>query len=141
MAPVDNRERLRLYIEEVALSGDAAARAEYVHSDAVMGDGRTVSQHGEQVTAARAALDMAMEVQDAVAEGDKVVLRTKIRGRQVGEFMGLPGNGQEFEIEEIRIAQFRGDRVARFWVVSDQLSMILQLGGMIVPAAPSSALE
>ncbi len=47
--------------------------------------------------------DLRYEVQDAIAEDDKVVLRVMSKGRHTGEFMGFPATGREFAAKQIHI--------------------------------------
>ena len=47
--------------------------------------------------------DISAEPNEIVAEGDKVVLRWTVRGKQQGEFMGIPPTGKIVELQGINI--------------------------------------
>jgi len=47
--------------------------------------------------------DISAESNEIVAEGDKVVLRWTVRGKQRGEFMGIPPTGKFVELQGINI--------------------------------------
>jgi predicted ester cyclase len=74
--------------------------------------------------------DFRMEVEDVIAEGDKVVGYFKCSGTQQGEWQGRPPTGRRFEdIDEIYI--FRvvdGKLAAATAVVEDNLTRLRQLG-------------
>jgi steroid delta-isomerase-like uncharacterized protein len=47
--------------------------------------------------------DLSIELKDLVAEDDKVVVQWTVRGRQIGEFMGIPPTGQDIELKGINL--------------------------------------
>lgn len=55
--------------------------------------------------------DLSAEVNELVAEGDTVAARWTVRGRQVGEFMGLPPTGEPLELTGINIYQIRDGKI------------------------------
>jgi steroid delta-isomerase-like uncharacterized protein len=79
--------------------------------------------------------DLRMDVQDVVAEGDKVVARVRYTGTQNGEFQGMPATGKGVDVQLIDIFRFSDDgHVDEHWGVLDLLTMMQQLG--VVPAGP-----
>jgi steroid delta-isomerase-like uncharacterized protein len=78
--------------------------------------------------------DIHYTVQDAIAEGDKVVQRMTARGTMKGDFMGMPASGKTATWEEIHITRFANGMVAEHWGVVDQVAMLTQLGFMSQPA-------
>jgi predicted ester cyclase len=144
MSAADNRELLRRYLEDVVPGGDREQTREYLHPDAVVGDGegRRLDDHQETTASDMAALELTLKVEDTVAEGDKVAARITIRGTQVGEFMGLPATGKQFAFEEMVIAQFRDRRISRIWRVFDLHKLLSQLAeprAVAIEAPPGSA--
>jgi predicted ester cyclase len=147
MTDTDNRDRLRCFLEEVSPSGDPEVFAAYVHPDAIMGDGQRVDAYKKQASSVRSGVEFTMKVEDMISEGDKIAARVSIRGTQVGEFMGLPGTGKTFEIEEIMIAQFRDGKISRIWRVADVHSpcsgnsahSCWRVAGALPSPAPSAA--
>ena len=75
--------------------------------------------------------DFRMDVEDVIASGDKAVARVRVTGTHKGEFMGMPATGKSAAINLIDIVRFGDDGLAReHWGVSDQLSLLQQLGAI-----------
>ena len=72
--------------------------------------------------------DFRMNVEDMIAEGDKVVARFRMLGTHEGEFMGVPASGNEINVAAIDILQFRDDKVVAHWGVTDMAAMMEQMG-------------
>lgn len=66
--------------------------------------------------------------EDAVATGDRVVVRLRFSGTQVGELLGLAPTGRTFSIQEIHVYRLAAGKIAEHWVVRDDLGMMQQLG-------------
>jgi predicted ester cyclase len=67
-----------------------------------------------------------------IAEGDKVVVRSIMRGAHQGEFMGIPATGKSFTMSAIDIIRFANGQAVEHWGNTDDLGMMQQLG--VVPA-------
>ena len=76
--------------------------------------------------------DVRLDVEDLIAEGDKVVARYLARGNHHGRLMGIPPTGKSITYNEIFIARFADGRIAETWGVVDVLSQMRQLG--VIPA-------
>jgi steroid delta-isomerase-like uncharacterized protein len=72
--------------------------------------------------------DIQIEINDLIAEGDKVVARNTVTGTHQGEFMGLPGTGRMVRYDEIFVVRFADGRIAETWGVVDMASLMRQLG-------------
>lgn len=80
--------------------------------------------------------DMEATVQDAVASGDRVTLRTRMSGTQTGEMFGMPATGKPFSIEAIDTMRFDADGiVVEHWGILDVMGMMMQTG-MVPPPPP-----
>ncbi len=77
--------------------------------------------------------DFRYEVEDVIAEGEKVAVRDIFRGTHQGDFMGIPATGNRVTMEAIHIFRFDGGRVAEHWVARDDLGMMRQLGAITTP--------
>lgn len=74
------------------------------------------------------------ELEEMIAEGDKVVVRLTISGTQLGQWGPLPATGKPVRFEEIVILRFVDGKVAEQRGLSDNLAALRQLG--VVPTPP-----
>ena len=81
--------------------------------------------------------DLRLDVEDLVAEGDKVVGRYMLHGTQTGEFLGLPPSGKEVSVTGIFIRRIAGGKYVEGWDLTDALGMMQQLG--VIPMPGQSA--
>jgi predicted ester cyclase len=72
--------------------------------------------------------DLRFEVQDEIAEGDKVVQRVIMSGRHTGSLMSFEPTGREFAVRHIYIWRIAGDRIVEHWGSRDDLGLLGQLG-------------
>jgi steroid delta-isomerase-like uncharacterized protein len=77
--------------------------------------------------------DVEFEIEDLVAEDDRVAVRLAARATVIGEFMGVRANGKRYEIGEIHIFRIRDGQVAEHWHQHDRLGMMQQLGATSSP--------
>ncbi len=82
--------------------------------------------------------DLHFEVNDMIAEGDKVVSRVTYGGTHQGEFVGFPASGKKFSVMGIDIVRFNSDgKAIEHWSGDDaQLKMMQQLGA--IPEDPQA---
>ena len=74
--------------------------------------------------------DRRMTIEDIVGEGDRVAVRTTIRGTNTGgvPWLGVPANGKAIDIESISVYRVAGGRVVEHWGQNDVGRLMLQLG-------------
>jgi steroid delta-isomerase-like uncharacterized protein len=73
--------------------------------------------------------DVHMEIEDMVSEGDRLVVRARMTGTHMGEFMGIPPTERRIDVEMIDMVRITGDgRAAEHWGFADDLGMLRQLG-------------
>ncbi len=65
--------------------------------------------------------DMGWAVEDIVAEGDKVVVRSTWSGTQTGEWMGTAPTGKKYTQRSIAIYRIAGGKVVEGWAVNDAM--------------------
>ncbi len=85
--------------------------------------------------------DFQYTVDDVIAEGDKVVVRSTARGTHKAEFFGLPASGKQATWSEIHINDFADGKIVEHWVVQDRLGMMQQLGFIPVPGPKLSRID
>jgi steroid delta-isomerase-like uncharacterized protein len=72
--------------------------------------------------------NLRFRVEDVVAEGNRVAVRTTGTGTQAGEFVGVPATNRSVTFQTIDIHRIEGDRILESWHVEDWLSVLFQLG-------------
>jgi steroid delta-isomerase-like uncharacterized protein len=78
--------------------------------------------------------DFRAEIEDLIAEGDKVVARLTFRGTHSGtEFMGIPPSGRQFAFSATSIFRIAGGKIVEHWGEEDALGWLQQLGAMPAP--------
>ena len=78
----------------------------------------------------RAFADLRIEPLDVIAEAEKVVIRARVNGRQVGAFAfaSVPVTGREFSVEHTHIVRILDGKVVEHWANRDDAGMLRQLG-------------
>ena len=71
--------------------------------------------------------DIAYDVEDAIAEGDRVALRVTMRGTHTGDFLGRPATGNRFATAHVHVFRVADERIAEHWAVRDDLGLMRQL--------------
>ena len=71
--------------------------------------------------------DWTEEIDDTIAQGDRVAIRFTSRGTNKGAFLGNPPTGNRVEISEAVILRMSNGQIAEQWVYPDILSMQQQL--------------
>ena len=74
--------------------------------------------------------DLNVVVEHWVAEGDLVVGVMTTKGTQNGEFMGMPASGKKFSVREMHMVRVANEKMAEHWGLSNEMSMMQQLGLM-----------
>ena len=77
--------------------------------------------------------DLRLTVQDAVGEGDLVAQRIHFAGTHTGEFQGLPPTHRKVEFSGLELNRFVDGRVVEHWFQMDSLTLLQQLGLVVVP--------
>jgi predicted ester cyclase len=72
-------------------------------------------------------------VEQAVGEGDLVAQRVHFEGTHTGEFQGLPPTKRKVSFSGLELNRFVEGRVAAHWFQLDALTLLRQLGLVVVP--------
>lgn len=67
-------------------------------------------------------------LQDMVAEDDKVVYRTRLRGTHTGEFLGIPPTGKTAQINDFTMLRISDGKILEWWYDCNLLALMQQLG-------------
>jgi len=74
--------------------------------------------------------DMRMDVEDLIAEGDKIVARVAMTATQRGEFMGVPPSGRSVDVQIIDVLRIRDGQAIEHWGIIDGMALMQQLGAI-----------
>ena len=77
--------------------------------------------------------DLRLTVEDAVGEGDLVAQRIHFAGTHTGEFQGLPPTHRTVSFSGLELNRFVDGRVAEHWFQLDALTLLQQLGLVVIP--------
>ena len=77
--------------------------------------------------------DFNATINDLIAEGEKVVVYMTWTGTQQGEWMGLPPSGNQISFDVIDIFRVADGKIQEHWGVSDNMTMMQQLGALPAP--------
>ena len=72
--------------------------------------------------------DLELPIEDVIAEGEKVLVRLRVRGTHGGELMGIPATGRRIDIAVLDLFQIRDGKLIEHWALLDNLGMLRQLG-------------
>lgn len=131
MSNEDNKALVRRYIETWN-RGDLEGMAAYWSPDMVHHT-RSGSHGFEAVLSIvsnfmTAFPNLTFEIDDIVADGDRVASRMTARGTHTGEYMGVPATGRSVSCSVFGIARVADGKLVEHWGVTDELHLIEQIG-------------
>jgi predicted ester cyclase len=138
----ENRALVRRFWEEASRRGLHAVLEEFLTPDVVSHPPRSASpapvrglEAWKRFTAAQfgAFPDLAVTVEDLVAEGDTVGARVGARGTHAGELMGIPPTGRQVAFTGMEVFRITDGKIVEQWGEFDALGLLQQLGVMSQP--------
>jgi steroid delta-isomerase-like uncharacterized protein len=129
-----NKQLVEQLIERVFVNGEDEAIDELVAEDFTprtfgsMPPGREGLREGMK-RAGSGVSDPEFEIQDLIAEGDRVAARITSSATHTGQFMGLPASGNRYTIDELHIFRIRDGQLIEHWHAFDTASLLAQLKG------------
>ena len=131
MSTEDNKELVRRYIETWN-RGDLQGMAEFWAPDMVHHT-RSGSHGFESVISIvsnfmTAFPDLKFEIEDLLADGDRVASRMTASGTQTGEYMGVPATGRRVSCAVLGFARVQDGKLVEHWGVTDELHLMEQIG-------------
>jgi steroid delta-isomerase-like uncharacterized protein len=135
MSTEDNKAIVRRFIDEAFVNGRPDALDEIVSDRFTPRTWPSVEPGVESLkqTVTRMASglsDVRFEIEDLIAEGDRVAARLTAHAVHRGDFMGIAAAGKGYTIDEIHIFRITDGKIAEHWHVADMLGMMRQLGAM-----------
>lgn len=67
-------------------------------------------------------------LEEAIAEGDKVVTYGVFKGTHLGELMGIPATGKQIEFSVVHIDRVINNKIVEHWGQADIFSIMQQIG-------------
>src|SRR5580704_6150816 len=78
--------------------------------------------------------DIALEIVDALAEGDRAAVRVECTATHRGDLFGVPASGKTVRFNLHEFHQFEGARIRRTWHMEDLFGLFAQIGSWPAPA-------
>lgn len=71
---------------------------------------------------------------EIMAEGDRVMVRARLKATHEGEFLGIPATHKEVEIPFVVGYEIHNNKIVHSWILTDMLPMMERLGvrGMLM---------
>ncbi|MEM9509004.1 MAG: ester cyclase [Cyanobacteria bacterium P01_E01_bin.35] len=69
-------------------------------------------------------------IEDVVAEGDKVMYRSTIKGTHTGYFLDIPPTGKSTQLNDFTLLQITNAQISQWWYECNLLELMQQLGLM-----------
>ena len=136
----ENKAIARRWSEELWGRGNLAVADEIIAPDYVRHDaGDPFPARGPEdvkriIAMLRAMLpDLTIEVEDMIADGDRVVTRYTGVATDTRGYMGRPPTGKVIRTPAIQIFRFADGKIVESWAVRDDLGTLRQLGHLPAP--------
>ena len=130
----DYKEMAQRWYSEVMSEGkteviDELCAPDFLDHDPLPGTTADLAGLKDFVAQIRAAFpDMQVTADDLIVEGDRLAVRSTLRGTHEGDFMGIPGSGKKVEVSNYDFVRFENDQAAEHWGVIDSAALMEQLG-------------
>lgn len=131
--PEDNKAVAREFMEAIFSGHDLDTVDRLLASDFVdhnPWEGRPPTREGWKTGTAEflaAFPDLRCEIDDLIAEGDKVVVRNRLMGTHRGPFVGPP-TWRRVEFRSVDILRVVDGRIVEHWGLIDALTFLHQIG-------------
>jgi len=138
VATQENENVVRRFFEVVFNQGNSAAVNDLVASDFVDHNpfpGQAPNREGlaQFVNMFHTPLpDLKVEIQDMIAQGDKVAVRWQARATHKGTFLQIPSTGKQVTISGLDIMRIADGKIVEHWGFQDQLGFVKEIG--VLPA-------
>ena len=137
MSIEENKALIRCWLDECYNKGnvdvaDDLIADNYVNHSAPHGQMAGLEAEKQYISTIRSAFtDFHLEIEDQIAEGDKVVTRLIASGTYRGGLEDIPfkaATGKQVRVTEILIHRISAGKVVEGWIEFDQIALWRQLG-------------
>ena len=139
-----NKDLCRRFIQKIFNEGELSRLGDFMSPDVVNHEladafgeeGRPAQGHNLEWMAdliylyRHAFPDLCFEIEDQIAEGDRVVTCLRMRGTQNNALMAIAPSGRKVDIAGIRVDRIVGGRIVESWAHLDALGMLRQLDAL-----------
>jgi len=134
-----NKATCRRFIQQIFNEGDLASIRDFVSPNSLHHeiDGMSVpSGHSrkwfaDMIHLYRTAFpNLHIEIQDQIAENDRVVTCLRMQGTQNGRLMGIGVSGKPVDINGIRVDRLADGKITESWFHWDRVGMLRQIGAL-----------
>jgi steroid delta-isomerase-like uncharacterized protein len=137
----ENKALVRRWFEEVWNKGRVDAIPEMVAERAIVHALGEVMRGPAEFKPFHAAFrgafpDIAIVIEDAIAEGNVVAARWSCTGTHQGDGLGFPATGRKMHVTGMVFLRVEGGQFVEGWNCFDQLGMLQQLG-VVTPPPPA----
>jgi predicted ester cyclase len=141
--PEANKELVRRFMQAID-TGDPAILDQYVAEDYVDHNPPPHPDLPKGLPGSRRAFELGLigfsefhhEIEDQIAEGDKVVSVIRGWGKHTGEFLGVPASGREVTMYGISIHRIQDGKIVEHWAQIDAVGLLQQMGAIPGPGQP-----
>ncbi len=134
MSPEENKALVSRFNEEVFGKRNLAAIDEFITPDQIdhsLPSNLPNTREGTRQAIAmtlKAFPDLNYQVEDMIADGDKVITRYTTRGTQRGPFGPIPPTRKRVAVSGIVVTRIADGKIVEQWGIDDRLAMLQQLG-------------
>ncbi|CAG0987259.1 nogalonic acid methyl ester cyclase / aklanonic acid methyl ester cyclase [Anaerolineae bacterium] len=137
MSADDNKALVRRYIQEVWDKNNSAALDEFLASNYqrhISPNVTPLNREGQKQRLAgiRTAFpDIALTLEEIIAENDRVAFRSTIRGTHQNIFQGIAPTGRQVTISLLDLVRVEDNKIIEQWGGPDFLDWLRQLGAVV----------
>jgi steroid delta-isomerase-like uncharacterized protein len=141
MSVEENKAIARRYIEEVWNQGNLAVLDELLTPDFVIHYPLAPVPPGPEGAKTHTAPllkgfpDARHTIEDLVAEGDRVAIRTHWTGTHQNEYRGIAPTDRRVTVSQMTVFRVADGKLAERWAIPDVLGLMQQLGVVQIPGA------
>lgn len=77
--------------------------------------------------------DLTVSLEDVVVSGDRVAVRSVVRGTHSGEILGVPATGRQVEFRAFDFHRLVDGQISRSWHLEGYFELLEQLGVTYTP--------
>jgi steroid delta-isomerase-like uncharacterized protein len=135
-----NKQIIRTFYQDCLNRGQLDLLGDLVAPDFLNPNGeKGASAFRRNIEELRSAFpDIQFKIEDLIADGDRVAVRSSWLGTHKGTFRGMAASGKQVTDTGITIYRFEGGRLAQAWLQTDRLGVLQQIGRIPADLGPGT---